>query len=145
MYMKNLLITYSEGLMPPRLTSTSPSETMDSVTFSSSSPIKQTPSLHWAYMHVQVLVSEQNKRGGWNRVCIHLQVFTSCRGGEWYLEKRGSRKILAGSRNLESIFDKSRNLVFAWFVFTFCESQKLLPKSLRFYHSPPLHVHVSGK
>lgn len=46
MYMKNLLITYSEGLMPPRLTSTSPSETMDSVTFSSSSPIKQTPSLH---------------------------------------------------------------------------------------------------
>ena len=46
MYMKNLFITYSEGLIPPRLTSTSPSETMDSVTFSSSSPIKQTPSLH---------------------------------------------------------------------------------------------------
>ena len=33
--------------------------------------------------------------------------------------KRGSRKILAVSRNLGSIFDKSRSLVFAWFVFTF--------------------------
>ena len=46
----------------------------------------------------------------------------SIRGGEWYLEKRGSRKILAGSRNLGSVFDKSRSLVFAWFVFTFFES-----------------------
>ena len=54
------------------------------------------------------------------------------RGGEWYLEKRGSRKILAGSRNLGSIFDKSRSLVFAWFVFTFFESQNFLPKSLGF-------------
>ena len=52
------------------------------------------------------------------------------RGGEWYLEKRGSRKILAGSRNLGSVFDKSRSLVFAWFVFTFFESQNFLPKSL---------------
>ena len=53
------------------------------------------------------------------------------RGGEWYLEKRGSRKILAGSRNLGSVFDKSRSLVFAWFVFTFFESWNFLPKSLR--------------
>ena len=52
------------------------------------------------------------------------------RGGEWYLEKRGSRKILAGSRNLESVFNKSRSLVFAWFVFTFFESRNFLPKSL---------------
>ena len=52
------------------------------------------------------------------------------RGGEWYLEKRGSRKILAGSRNLGSVFDKSRSLVFAWFVFTFFESRIFLPKSL---------------
>ena len=29
------------------------------------------------------------------------------RGGEWYLEKRGSRKILAGSQNLGNVFDKS--------------------------------------
>ena len=29
------------------------------------------------------------------------------RGGEWYLEKRGSQKILAGSQNLGSVFDKS--------------------------------------
>ena len=52
------------------------------------------------------------------------------RGGEWYLEKRGSRKILAGSRNLGSVFDKSRSLVFAWFVFTFFESRNFLLKSL---------------
>ena len=52
------------------------------------------------------------------------------RGGEWYLEKRGSRKILAGSRNLGSVFEKSRSLVFAWFVFTFFESRNFLPKSL---------------
>ena len=51
-------------------------------------------------------------------------------GGEWYLEKRGSRQILAGSRKLGSVFDKSRSLVFAWFVFTFFESQNFLPKSL---------------
>ena len=52
------------------------------------------------------------------------------RGGEWYLEKRGSRKSLAGSRNLGSVFDKSRSLVFSWFVFTFFESRNFSPKSL---------------
>ena len=52
------------------------------------------------------------------------------RGGEWYLEKRGSRKILAGSQNLGSVFDKSRSLFFAWFVFTFFESRNVLAKSL---------------
>ena len=52
------------------------------------------------------------------------------RGGEGYLEKCGSRKILAGSRNLGSVFDKSRSLVFAWFVFTFFESRNSLTKSL---------------
>ena len=31
----------------------------------------------------------------------------------------GLGKILAGSRNLGSVFDKSRSLVFAWFLFTF--------------------------
>ena len=46
------------------------------------------------------------------------------------LEKRGSRKILAGSRNLGSVFDKSRSLVFSWFVFTFFESRNFSPKSL---------------
>ena len=55
---------------------------------------------------------------------------TNPRGGEWYLEKRGSRKILAGSRNLGSVSDKSRSLVFSWFVFTFCESRNVSPKSL---------------
>ena len=52
------------------------------------------------------------------------------RGGEWYLEKRGSRKILAVSRNLRSISDKSQSLVSAWFVFTFFESRNFFPKSL---------------
>ena len=52
------------------------------------------------------------------------------RGGEWYLEERGSRKILVGSQNLGSVFDKSRSLVFAWFVFTFFESRNFLLKSL---------------
>ena len=52
------------------------------------------------------------------------------RGGEWYLKKRGSPKILAGSRNLESILDKSQSLVFAWFVFTFLGTRNFLTKSL---------------
>ena len=43
----------------------------------------------------------------------------SVRGGQWYLEKCGSRKILAGSRNLGNVFDKSRSLVFSWFVLLF--------------------------
>ena len=52
------------------------------------------------------------------------------RGGEWYLKKRESRKILAGSRNLGNVFDKSRSLVFSWFVFTFFDSRNFSPKSL---------------
>ena len=52
------------------------------------------------------------------------------RGVEWYLEKRGSRKILVESRNLESGFDKSRSLIFAWFDFYFFESRNILPRSL---------------
>ena len=72
------------------------------------------------------------------RSCFWVREYTisnilkniSFRGGEWYLEKRGFRKILVGSRNLESIFDQSRSLVLAWFVFTFLESRNFLPKSL---------------
>ena len=75
--------------------------------------------------------------------------------------KKDVGKILVRSRNLESIFDQSRSLVFAWFVFTFFESRNFLPKSLglRFltriwdiwasrqvsdqvYHSPPLYLWV---
>ena len=49
-----------------------------------------------------------------------LQItMNNSRGSEWYLQKRGSRKILSGSRNLGSVYDKSRSLVFWWFVFTF--------------------------
>ena len=36
---------------------------------------------------------------------IIVRLRKKIRGGEWYLEKRGSRKILAGSRNLESVLD----------------------------------------
>ena len=57
-------------------------------------------------------------------------LFSHSRGGEWYFKKRGSPKILAGSRNLGSVFNKSQSLVFAWFVFTFFESRNFLPKSL---------------
>ena len=49
--------------------------------------------------------------------------------GEQYLEKRGPRKILAGSRDLGNVFDKSRSLVFSWFAFTFFESRNFSPKS----------------
>ena len=61
--------------------------------------------------------------GGVTKCCCFVRLsfeeLAQSRGGEWYLEKRGSRKILAGSRNLGSVFDKSRSLVFAWFLFTF--------------------------
>ena len=50
-------------------------------------------------------------------------IVTMYRGGEWYLEKLGSRKILAGSRDLGSV-------VFSWFAFTFFESRNFSPKSL---------------
>ena len=39
----------------------------------------------------------------------------SVRGIEWFFEKRGSQKILAWSRNLGSVCDRSRSLVFGWF------------------------------
>ena len=65
-----------------------------------------------------------------NETAAMLVTQTNPRGGEWYLEKRGSREILAGSRNLGSVSDKSRSLVFSWFVFTFFESRNVSPKSL---------------
>ena len=37
------------------------------------------------------------------------------RGGEWYLEKRGSRKPLAPSRNPGSVFDKSEVSLYLFF------------------------------
>ena len=59
---------------------------------------------------------------------LHLLLSLQKKG--WWMKLR-SQKILAGSRNLGSVFDKSRSLVFAWFVFTFFESRNFLPKSLR--------------
>ena len=52
------------------------------------------------------------------------------KGWQWYLEKRGSWKILARYWNLGNVFDKSWSLVSAWFVFTFFESRNFLLKSL---------------
>ena len=49
------------------------------------------------------------------------------RGGEWYLKKCGSGKILAGSWNLGSVFDKSRKSRFCMVCFYFFW---VLPKSL---------------
>ena len=67
-------------------------------------------------------------------ICLSFYLQTGIndtyRGGEWYLEKRGSRKIMAGCRNLGSVFDESRSLVFPWFVFICFESRNFLPKSL---------------
>ena len=71
--------------------------------------------------------TEHSESGSLSQLVIYIQYI---RGGEWYREKRGSRKILAGSRNLGSVFDKSRSLVFSWFVFTFFESRNFSPKSL---------------
>ena len=58
-----------------------------------------------------------------------LTIVYNSGGAEWYLEKRGSRKVLAGSRNLGSVFDKSRSLVFSG-LFYFFESRKFSPKGL---------------
>ena len=52
------------------------------------------------------------------------------KGGEWYLEKRESQKILPRSRHLTSIFDKSRSLLFFMVCFYFFESRKFSPKGL---------------
>ena len=40
---------------------------------------------------------------------------STARGGEWYPENSGSRKILFQSRNLGGVFNESRNLVFLCF------------------------------
>ena len=58
---------------------------------------------------------------------LHLLLSLQKKG--WWMKLR-SQKILAGSRNLGSVFDKSQCLMFAWFVFTFFESRNFLPKSL---------------
>ena len=60
---------------------------------------------------------------------VKTKTYWNSRGGEWYFEKRGSRKILAGSQNLGSVFDKSRRFIFSWFAFTFFESRNFSPKS----------------
>ena len=64
-------------------------------------------------------------------------------GGRWYPENRGSRKILAWSRNLGNVSTESRRLVFflfgseiAWVLGS--DFQTRVSASLGFYHSPPL-------
>ena len=52
-------------------------------------------------------------------ILARIQHNKEIRGGEFYLEKRGSRKIFSGLRHLGSVYDKTRSLVFSWFVFTF--------------------------
>ena len=52
---------------------------------------------------------------GQQGVCSNQWVRLTKRGGiEWHLEKRGSRKILARSRNVGSVFERSRSLVSGW-------------------------------
>ena len=99
-------------------------------------PIKQNlPDFVWREGVVVhgLLASWNEKRIIW-KVCLWLgeiPIWMDRRNGEWYLKKCGSRNILVGSRNLKSIFDQSRSLVFTWFVFTLFESQNFLLKSLR--------------
>ena len=56
---------------------------------------------------IQSLDSLGSKSRKTRRVVVSLQSFEHFdlifRGGEWYLEKRGSRKILTGSRNLARV------------------------------------------
>ena len=51
------------------------------------------------------------------------------RGSEWYLEKCGSQKILSGTQNLGSVYDKSQSLIFWWFVFTFLSLKTFFKES----------------
>ena len=59
-----------------------------------------------------------------SRVAVNFHLYASppvlkkpvSRETECYLQKRGSRKVLARSRNLGSVFDGSRSLVFEWFL-----------------------------
>ena len=64
------------------------------------------------------------------RFKLYQGVYFSTRGGEWYLEKRGSRKILAGSRNHESVFDKFLHSLFLPFLNHRLETFTCLPKIL---------------
>ena len=89
----------------------------------------------WIGCYIIIIVQLYTTGSGKERCCEYWfskgkQWGYRVRGGEWYLEKRGSRKILPGSRNLGSVFDKSRSLVFSRFAFTFFESRNFSPKSL---------------
>ena len=73
----------------------------------------------------------------------------SNKGGKWYPENRGSRKILARSRNLANVSTKSRRLVFflfgseiAWVSGS--DFQTSVSASLGFYHSPALAMDVQS-
>ena len=46
------------------------------------------------------------------------------------LKNVGLGKFWQDLKNLGNVFDKSRSLVFSWFVFTFFESRNFSPKSL---------------
>ena len=55
--------------------------------------------------------------------CNILYIYLTCAfakpvkimGAEWYLENRGSQKLLIQSQNLRSLRDGSQSLVFLWF------------------------------
>ena len=52
----------------------------------------------------------------------------SIRGGEWYLENRGSRKLFIQSRNLGNLYEESSSLVFSAFI-SVSKSQIFYPSS----------------
>ena len=52
-----------------------------------------------------------------NSNLLTMVMRNNIRGGEWYLEKRGYQKMLAGSRNLGSVFGKSRFCMVCFYLF----------------------------
>ena len=64
-------------------------------------------------------------------ILARIQHNKEIRGGEFYLEKRGSRKIFSGPPNLGSVYDKTRSLVFFMVCFYFFESRNFLTKESR--------------
>ena len=75
-----------------------------------------------AYEHIYIYIGKgtgYKRTQSTGKLAFIIKHTYNLRGGEWHLEKRGSRTILEGSRNLGSVFDKPRSLVFSWFVFTF--------------------------
>jgi len=77
-----------------------------------------------------------------SEIKVSLKFSATTRGGEWYLEKRGSWKILSGSQNLGSVYDKSRDFLPKSLGLGFLTKISTSPE---FYHSPPLQLQSTSR